>query len=278
MKESPLLPLKKSLSLIGGGRMGRALVQGMLRAKVIQPAQVTVADPNADCRGWWQANVEGVTVTEENEQAVAAGEIVVLAVKPDQIEPIARAHARVLGERLIVSVAAGISLRQLAEASGAERVVRVMPNTPCLVGAGASAYCRAVGASDADAAAVQTMLSAVGDAVEVPESMMDAVTGLSGSGPAYVFLIIEALADGAVAAGLPRHIAMRLAAQTVQGAAKMVADTGEHPGALKDAVASPGGTTIAGLAVLEENGVRGTLIAAVRAAARRSRELGTGGN
>lgn len=276
MKETP--QLETTLSLIGGGRMGRALVQGMLGANVVRPTQVIVADPSESCRAWWQDHVPGVTVTADNEQAVAAGQFVWLAVKPDQVGQVARAHAGLLAERLVVSVAAGISLRQLTDAAGTQRAVRVMPNTPCLVGAGASAFCRAAGASDADAAAVQTMLAAVGDAVEVPETMMDAVTGLSGSGPAYVFLIIEALADGAVAAGLPRATAMRLATQTVLGAAKMVAVTGEHPGALKDAVASPAGTTIAGLAVLEENGVRGALIAAVGTAARRSRELGTAGN
>jgi pyrroline-5-carboxylate reductase len=221
--------------------------------------------------------VAGVAVTGENERAIDDGQIVVLAVKPDQVDPVCRAHAATLRQRLLISVAAGVSLRQLIDATGAKRVVRVMPNTPCLVGAGASAFCRAGDTTDADVAAVQTMLAAVGDAVEVPEKLMDAVTGLSGSGPAYVFLIIEALADGGVAAGLPRAVALRLAAQTVQGAAKMVADTGEHPGALKDAVASPGGTTIAGLAVLEENAVRGALIAAVGAAARRSRELGDSG-
>src|SRR5262249_39840467 len=163
-----------------------------------------------------------------------------------------------------------------AEGLGPCRLVRVMPNTPCLVGMSASAYCLGPGATSADAELVNKLLSAVGLAVALGEEQLDAVTGLSGSGPAFVYLMIEALADGGVRMGLPRDIALRLAAQTLKGAAEMVLATGDHPGVLKDRVASPGGTTIAGLHVLEQQGVRGALISAVEAAARRATELASG--
>jgi pyrroline-5-carboxylate reductase len=175
---------------------------------------------------------------------------------------------------LVVSIAAGISLDQLCGWIGHKRVIRVMPNTPCLVGEGASAFCGSDDVTKEDNDWIESMLSSVGLAVQVEEKQMDAVTGLSGSGPAYVCLIIEALADGGVLAGLPRQMAMKLATQTVLGTARMVAETGRHPGELKDAVASPGGTTIAAIAVLEQNGVRGALVKAVEASAKRSQELG----
>jgi pyrroline-5-carboxylate reductase len=177
-------------------------------------------------------------------------------------------------DQLIVSIAAGISLKTLADGLGSGcRIIRVMPNTPCLVGCGASAYSRGPHATEQDAQLVQRLLSNVGTAVEVPEKLLDAVTGLSGSGPAYVYQIIEALSDGGVRMGLPRETATRLAAQTVLGAAQMVLSTGQHPGALKDAVTSPGGTTIAGLHALERGGLRGTLMDAVEAATQRAKEL-----
>jgi pyrroline-5-carboxylate reductase len=181
----------------------------------------------------------------------------------------------VTSKSIVVSIAAGVTLSQLAQALGEkQRLIRVMPNTPCLVQQGASAFARGGSASPADARLVSELLSTVGVATEVPESLLDAVTGLSGSGPAYVFQIIEALSDGGVAAGLPRQIATQFAAQTVLGAAKMVLETGEHPGALKDAVASPGGTTIAGLLELERGGLRAALMNAVVSATQRSKQLG----
>ena len=177
--------------------------------------------------------------------------------------------------RLVISIAAGVTLAAL-EAAVAEnfRIIRAMPNTPALVGHGAAGYCLGSRATPADAATAQALLGAVGLAVQVPERLMDAVTGLSGSGPAYIYLIIEALADGGVRAGIPRADAARLAAQTVLGSAAMVLETGEHPAVLKDMVTSPGGTTLAGLAVLERHGVRSALIEAVTAAAGRAAELG----
>jgi pyrroline-5-carboxylate reductase len=186
----------------------------------------------------------------------------------DEIRPtLAKRH-------LIVSIAAGISLSQITDRLGSDiRLVRVMPNAPCQVGASASAYTAGPAASAEDIPLVDRLLNSVGRALAVPEKLLDAVTGLSGSGPAYVFVMIEALSDGGVRMGLPRDVAMMLAAQTVFGAAKMMLDTGMHPGALKDLVASPGGTTIAGLHEIERGGLRGILMDAVEAATLRSAEL-----
>jgi pyrroline-5-carboxylate reductase len=199
----------------------------------------------------------------------------VLAVKPQTMPALmAEIRPELTPGHLVISVAAGVSLASLRAGLGdAPRLARVMPNTPALIGAGASAYCLAPGTTAADEAQLLACLEAVGLAVPVPESQLDAVTGLSGSGPAFVFLVIEALADGGVRAGLPRALAQRLAAQTVLGAAQLVLHTGQHPGQLKDEVASPGGTTIAGIHALERGGLRAALIDAVDAAARRSAEL-----
>jgi pyrroline-5-carboxylate reductase len=184
-------------------------------------------------------------------------------------------RSAVTPQKLIVSIAAGITLTSLSDGlSSTTRLIRVMPNTPCLVGSGASAFTRGGAASEQDGELVNSLLSTVGLAFEVPEKLLDAVTGLSGSGPAYVYQIIEALSDGGVRVGLPRDVATKLAAQTVMGAAQMVLSTGQHPAALKDAVTSPGGTTIAGLHSLEQGGLRGILMDAVQAATERSRELG----
>jgi pyrroline-5-carboxylate reductase len=209
-------------------------------------------------------------------EVVAKSEVLVLAVKPQHMGGVLDEMRELLEDRhLIVSIAAGVTLATMSLALvNQRRLVRVMPNTPALVGAGASAFALGGTATAEDAMLVEQMLSTVGVAVQVPENLLDAVTGLSGSGPAYVYQIIEALSDGGVRVGLPRAIATQLAAQTVLGAARMVLETGEHPGALKDAVTSPGGTTIAGLHALEAGGVRGHLINAVVAATQRSRELG----
>jgi len=200
----------------------------------------------------------------------------VLAVKPQHMPAVLKEIAKgVEGRHLFVSVAAGVPLSAMASALGQNtRIIRVMPNTPCLVGAGATAFARGAKATEEDAALVERLFSTIGIAMEVTEPLLDAVTGLSGSGPAYVFQVIEAMSDGGVRSGLPRNVATRLAAQTVLGAAKMVLDTGEHPAALKDGVASPGGTTIAGLHELERGALRGALINAVEAATKRSQELG----
>jgi pyrroline-5-carboxylate reductase len=188
---------------------------------------------------------------------------------------LAEISSDVQSRHLLISIAAGVPLRTFAAALGSQaRLARVMPNTPCLVGAGASAYALGGGATVDDGKLVSRLLSTVGIAVELPEHMLDAVTGLSGSGPAYVYQMIEALSDGGLLMGLPRDVATRLASQTVLGAAQMVIQTGEAPAVLKDAVASPGGTTIAGLHALETAGLRAALMNAVQAATLRSRELG----
>jgi pyrroline-5-carboxylate reductase len=202
--------------------------------------------------------------------------VLVLAVKPDQVVSVlAEIRGAFTNEHLLVSIAAGVPLAKLEAGLGAAaRVIRVMPNTPALVGASASAFALGKSCAATDAELAQKLLSAVGVAFQVKESLLDAVTGLSGSGPAYVYQFIEALSDGGVAAGLPRDIATKLAAQTVLGAAKMVLETGQHPGALKDQVTSPGGTTIEGIHELEKGKLRGTVMSAVRAATEKSKKLG----
>jgi pyrroline-5-carboxylate reductase len=254
--------------------MASALIRGMLRAGIAQAAGIVASDPLADARTRL-AEETGVRVFDANPNVVGCSDVLVLAIKPqcmaevlDELRPI------VNSSHLVISIAAGIPIASIAHGLGADRrIVRVMPNTPALLGEGASAYAMSPQASAEDEAVVQSFLASVGRAVCVPESMLDAVTGLSGSGPAFVYLMIEALSDGGVRVGLPREVATTLAAQTLLGAARMVLDTGLHPGALKDQVASPGGTTIAGLHALERGGLRGLLIDAVEAATRRSAEL-----
>ncbi|CAI5973549.1 unnamed protein product [Closterium sp. NIES-65] len=207
----------------------------------------------------------------------AASDVIFIAVKPHTVKAVLselRDSAAITSTHLVVSIAAGVTIANLQQWAGDEaKIVRVMPNTPCLVGQTAAAMSLGGKATAEDAALVQRMFEAVGKIQQVEEKLLDAVTGLSGSGPAYVFMAIEALADGGVAAGLPRDVALSLAAQTVYGSAKMVLETGKHPGQLKDSVASPGGTTIAGIYALEKGGFRATLMNAVVAATERSKEL-----
>jgi pyrroline-5-carboxylate reductase len=259
---------------VGCGKMATALVRGMVRAGVARPASIAASDPSAAARDSLAA-AAGVAVFEENSPVVRQSDALVLAVKPQVMNQVMEELRPLLQpEQLVISIAAGIPLAALAAGLGTDRrLVRVMPNTPALLGEGASAYALGAGVRAEDEAVVRALLDAVGRSVRVPESMLDAVTGLSGSGPAFVYLMIEALSDGGVRVGLPREIATMLAAQTVLGAARMVLETGLHPGALKDQVASPGGTTIAGLHALERCGVRGALIDAVQAATSRSAEL-----
>lgn len=265
------------VGFVGAGRMATALARGFCAAGVASPEQIIASDvAEAAARSF--ASTTGGRVAVSNVDVAQHSDVLFLAVKPQHFrEVLAELAADLEPRHLVVSIAAGIPLELLLQVLGKDRrVVRVMPNTPCLVGASASAYCLGGGATPEDAQTVQTLLSAVGRAFAVPEPLLDAVTGLSGSGPAYVCLVIEALADGGVKMGLPRDVAQTLAAQTVLGTAKMVLETGQHPAVLKDAVASPGGTTIAGLHALEAGGLRGALIGAVEAATRRSQELGKG--
>ncbi len=261
------------LAIVGGGQMARAIVGGMLAKGVLKTEQIHIVDPSAESQSWWKDNQPAAQVDNNFADAVAKADIVLLAVKPNIIPSVIDQPSDVWKSKLVVSIAAGISLDQLASGIGHSRVVRVMPNTPSLVGEGASAYCGGNQVTDEDFATIETMLSSIGLAVRIGEAQMPAVTGLSGSGPAYICLVVEALADGGVLTGLPRPLAMKLAAQTVLGTAKLIAETGKHPGELKDAVASPGGTTIEALKVLEENGLRAALINAVKASAEKSKVL-----
>ncbi len=259
---------------IGSGKMATALIHGMIRAGTAPPEAISASDPIESARSALAAET-GIAVTESNRRVAQESDVLVLAVKPQSMPQVLE-HLRpvVTPEHLVISIAAGVALATLASGLGADRrLARVMPNTPALVGEGASGYSLGPHALESDEAVVQACVGAVGRAYCVPETLLDAVTGLSGSGPAFVYVMIEALSDGGVRVGLPRELATALAAQTVLGAARMVLETDLHPGALKDQVTSPGGTTIAGLHALERGGLRAALMDAVEAATRRSAEL-----
>jgi pyrroline-5-carboxylate reductase len=260
-------------AFIGGGVMAEALIRAILDRQLASPDGIAVADP-VEARRTALAGL-GVRTAAENAEAAAGADMIILASKPGVVPAALAPLAGVLTpSQILVSIAAGVPVRSLeAVVPTGVPVVRVMPNTPAQVGAGAAAFCRGTHATDQHAAAVSEFLGAAGTCVEVPEALMDAVTGLSGSGPAFVCLVIEALADGGVKAGLPRAVALNLAAQTVMGTGRLIVESGEHPAIWKDRVATPGGTTIAGLAALEAGGLRSALINAVDAATRRSREL-----
>jgi len=264
-----------SIGFLGAGKMATALARGFIRAKLVSAKQVIASDPFEKARTEF-ARETGAKVTASNTDVVKRARVIFVAVKPDQVvNVLTEARSELTNDHLVISIAAGVSLAKLeGTLSVGARVVRVMPNTPALVGASATAFSLGKGASNADAELAEKLFSAVGVALQVKESLLDGVTGLSGSGPAYGYIIIEALADGGVAAGLPRDTATKLAAQTMLGAARMVLESGLHPGALKDMVASPGGTTIEGIHELEKGKVRGALMNAVRAAAEKSKVLG----
>ena len=269
------MPLGKKLVFLGTGNMAEALLKGLLREGTVDPDEIVCAEPRPGRREEI-ADRYGVEVTADNRAAAALADLIVLSVKPQVVDALLAEIASAVSERaLVVSIAAGVPISALARRLPAgTRIVRTMPNTPALVGAGATALARGPHTSEADLTVVRALFEAVGTAVVVDEPLLDAVTGLSGSGPAFVFMAIEALADGGVKAGLPRPAALALAAQTVLGAARLVLETGQHPAELKDQVTSPGGTTIAGVHALEARGFRAALIEAVDASARRSRELG----
>lgn len=265
------------IGFLGAGKMATALAKGFVRARLVGASQIIASDVAEAARTVFAQEAGGKT-TASNPEVLKFANVLILAVKPDQVKDVlAEIHVYWTEKQLLISIAAGVTLARLESGlpDGA-RVIRVMPNTPALVGASASAFALGKSATPQDAELALKLFTAVGLAFQVKESLLDAVTGLSGSGPAYVYQIIEALSDGGVAAGLPRDIATKLAAQTVLGSAKMVLETGQHPGALKDMVTSPGGTTIEGLHELEKAGVRGALMSAVRAAAAKSRQLGQG--
>jgi pyrroline-5-carboxylate reductase len=264
-----------NIGFLGAGQMESALARGWIEAGLVTAERTTASDPLPAARQTFTEST-GAKAFPNNREVVERSDLIVLAVKPQSMAALFReVRPHLTSAHLVVSIAAGLTLRSLADGLGADRrLIRVMPNTPCLVGASASAFAPAETATTDDVALVERLLTAVGRAVRLPDHLLDAVTGLSGSGPAFVYLIIEALSDGGVRVGLPRETATVLAAQTVMGAAKMVLDTGLHPGVLKDRVASPAGTTIAGLHALERGGVRAALMNAVEAAAMRAAELG----
>lgn len=264
-----------SIGFLGAGKMATALAKGFVASGLVTPDHLSASDPIKAARDSF-AKETGGRVSNSNFDIVAAADVLFIAVKPDQVVDLVTELRLNLDPKrhLLVSIAAGVTLAKIEGATLAgQRVIRVMPNTPALVGASASAFATGASATRADAETALKLLGSVGLAIEVKEKLLDAVTGVSGSGPAYGFLMIEALADGGVAAGLPRDIAQKLAAQTLLGAAKMVLETGQHPGALKDAVCSPGGTTIEAIHTLEKAGVRAGLISAVRVAADKARQL-----
>lgn len=265
----------KRIGFVGGGAMAEALLGGLLAAGV--PATLLGASDPDPGRRKLLAETFGVATHADNGDAVVGSDLVVLAVKPSIVESALRAlPSRDVARPLWVSIAAGVPIAKLAALLPAgARIVRAMPNTPALVRAGATAIAAGGTASAADREAATALFETVGVCWEAPqESLLDAVTGLSGSGPAYVFVFLEALGDAGVRMGLPREAAYQLAFQTVLGAAKLAQETGRHPAALKDQVTSPGGTTIAGLERLEAGGFRAAVYEAVAAATRRSRELG----
>lgn len=261
----------KKIFFLGAGKMATAIAGGLVKSRLCTSSELAAFDVNgAACAAFTAATgVAAVSLEKMTEF-----DVLLIAVKPQMLADALKPLGGKLEKKLIVSIAAGVPIARIAELTGSSRIVRVMPNTPALVGEGASAYAPGAGASAEDAALVGKILEAVGVAYQVKESDLDAVTGLSGSGPAYVFEFIQALADGGVAEGLSRDVAVKLAAQTLLGAAKMVLATGKHPVELCDAVTSPAGTTSRGLELLAERAFHAAAMQAVRAAAARSRELG----
>ncbi|HYX91558.1 MAG TPA: pyrroline-5-carboxylate reductase [Myxococcaceae bacterium] len=265
----------RTLAFLGTGNMAEALIRGLLNAKTAQPAEI-IATARREERAAEIARAYGVRTTLDNVAAARDADVVMLSVKPQAMQKLLVQIAPAIDHRkLVVSIAAGVPVAAIERKLGAgARIVRAMPNTPALVGRGACAIAAGEHATDDDLKVAATIFDSVGITTVVEESLLDAVTGLSGSGPAYIFLIIEALSDAGVKVGLPRYTALKLAAQTVLGAAHLLIETQAHPGQLKDQVTSPGGTAIAGLHTLEAGGLRTTLINAVEAATQRARELG----
>ena len=265
----------KKVGFLGAGNMGEAIIKGLLQTGLVPASSLAATDVRTD-RLRQLADQYGIRGVTSNRELVTQSDVIILAVKPQIMGAVLKEIAGAVDRgRLLISVAAGVPVAALREGLGKPaRLIRVMPNTPALVLEGVTAIARAEGLEPGDLELAQELFGAVGRAVVLDEDALDAVTGLSGSGPAYVAIVIESLADGGVKMGLDRATAMILAAQTVLGSARLILETGMHPGQLKDMVSSPGGTTIAGIAALEEGGVRRTFIGAVERATLRSRELG----
>ncbi len=268
---------KIDLGIIGGGVMAEAIASRLLSEQVYAAHSILVSEPQVPRREFWQQQY-GIAVTGDNQTVVKTAPVILLAIKPQILDKVIEQlnlPGLVATPPLIISILAGVTLNKLESAFVDYPVIRVMPNTPATVGEGMSAIAVGKKVNSAHIKQAKTIFTAVGQVVEVPESLMDAVTGLSGSGPAYVALMVEALADGGVAVGLPRAIASQLAIQTVLGTATLLKESGLHPAELKDRVSSPGGTTIAGVAALERAGFRAAAIEAVKASYHRSQELGS---
>jgi len=265
----------KRIAVIGVGNMGEALVGGIVKAGLVDPARIVAFDADRE-RLKAISDAWKIAAANDNTEAMQGSDVILLAVKPKTIPTVLdEIRSTIAPRQMVLSIAAGVRTSLIEERLAVScPVVRAMPNTPSLVGSGIAAICPGRLAEQEHLVVAQTLLGAVGDVVVVTESQMDAVTGLSGSGPAYVYTLIEAMADGGVKMGLSRPIAVKLATQTVLGAAEMVLETGEHPAVLRDRVTSPGGTTITGLHVLESKGFRDAAISAVEAATKRSEELG----
>ena len=265
----------QTVAVIGAGNIGRALIGGLLNAHEFDPTQIRATRRSPASLQALREHYPGIHISTDNGAAVAGAKIIVLAVKPQYaLKVVEDIREKVEPSALIISVLAGVTTNSLRDLFGKDlAVVRSMPNTPMLVDEGATAIAGGAFASERHMAVVRQIFESVGRVEIVPEELMDAVTGLSGSGPAYVYMVVEALTDGGVKQGIPRPIALRLAAQTVYGAAKLVIETGKHPAILRDEVTTPGGTAIAAVADLESHGLRTMLINAVATATSRSREL-----
>ena len=267
--------LKEKIGFIGGGKMGEALCKGIISAGLSVNDNIIVSDLVAE-RCKLLSKEIGIKTTQNNKDVTSFADVLILAVKPQIMSDVLNNLKNDITHRhLVISIAAGIPIRFIeSRLQTGVRIIRVMPNTPCLIGVSATAFALGKCATDADGKLVYNLFNAVGKVFKLDEKYLDAVTGLSGSGPAYVYMFIEALSDGGVKMGLPRDVATILAAQTVMGAAKMVLDTGQHPAQLKDAVTSSGGTTVEGISKLEDGGFRSTVINAVEAATLKSKKLG----
>lgn len=266
----------RAFGLVGAGRMAEGLARGFVARAGVQPDTIIASDVDPD-RLRLFAHELGTATTSANAEVVQAADTVILAVKPQVLpEVLDEIGSDISADQLLVSIAAGVPTSRIRSQIAADvPLVRVMPNICCVLGEGAFAYCLDGPVTDDQEKALRELLGSVGAVVRVEEHLMDAVTGLSGSGPAFVFMLIEALADGGVAAGLDRQTAQTLAAQTVLGAGRMALDTPHSPAQLKDMVCSPGGTTIAGVRALRERGFQGAAMEAVTRAAQRSKELGS---
>jgi len=265
----------KRVAFLGAGNMAEALIKGLIDSRVIPAAQITASDVLTERRRY-VTETHGIQTIEDNKTLVSDADVIVLAVKPQVFQEVLEEVGPMLGpSKLLISIVAGVTVESILDrVKKGTRVIRTIPNTPAMVMEGITGLAGDKGTSQEDLQVAEAIFNTVGKTVVIEEKLMDAATGLSASGPAYIFLIIEALADGGVRMGIPRQTALTMAAQTILGAAKLYFESGKHPGELKDMVTSPGGTTIAGLHQLEIGGLRAALINAVQAATLRSKELG----